>query len=146
MRRQRRHLALVVDEHGTVIGLLTLEDVLEELVGEIDDEFDTAAEGLIRRDADELRVGGASPVRLVARELGVTVDAPHETTLNGYFIERLGRVPRAGEAVELQGARLEVIAGDETQITELAVRTAPITGPASGAESGLGDRPDRPSG
>jgi CBS domain containing-hemolysin-like protein len=53
MRRGRRHVALVVDEHGTVIGLLTLEDVLEEIVGEIDDEFDTAAEQL------QLRVRGA---------------------------------------------------------------------------------------
>jgi CBS domain-containing protein len=72
MRRQQRHLGLVVDEHGTVTGLLTLEDVLEELVGEIDDEFDPAAEQLIQRRDGELRVDGSAPVRLVAGELGHT--------------------------------------------------------------------------
>jgi CBS domain containing-hemolysin-like protein len=125
MRREKRHLALVVDEHGTVTGLLTLEDVLEELVGEIDDEFDTAAAQLIRRHGGELRVEGSAPVRLVARELGITLDAPHESTLNGHLIEQLGRVPEPGETVEFDGARLEVIAGDDAQITLLAVRAAP---------------------
>jgi CBS domain containing-hemolysin-like protein len=106
-------------------GVLTLEDVLEELVGEIDDEFDTAAEELIQRQDGELRVHGSGPVRLVARELDLTLDAPHETTLNGHLIEQIGRVPHPGETVELDGARLEVIAGDDTHITKLAVRSAP---------------------
>jgi CBS domain containing-hemolysin-like protein len=69
MRREQRHLALVVDEHGTVTGLPTLEDVLEELVGEIDDEFDTGAEQLIQRQDSEPRVDGSAPVRLVAASL-----------------------------------------------------------------------------
>jgi CBS domain containing-hemolysin-like protein len=125
MRRRQRHLALVVDEHGTVTGLLTLEDVLEELVGEIDDEFDTAAEELIERDGGEVRIDGSAPVRLVARELGLTLDAPHEATVSGHLIEHLGRVPRAGETVELDGARLEVLDADATQIARLAVRGAP---------------------
>jgi len=125
MRRQQRPLALVVDEHGTVTGLLTLEDVLEELVGEIDDEFDTAAEQLIHHENGQLRIDGSAPVRLVARELGLKLDAPHETTLNGHLIEHLGRVPHPGETVELDGTRLEVIGGDDTQITHLAVRSAP---------------------
>jgi CBS domain containing-hemolysin-like protein len=124
MRRGRRHVALVVDEHGTVIGLLTLEDVLEELVGEIDDEFDTAAEQLIQRADGEIRIDGAAPLRLVARELGLTIDAPHETTVNGHLIESLGRVPQAGETVELDGARLEVLAGDASQVSQLRVRGA----------------------
>jgi CBS domain containing-hemolysin-like protein len=125
MRRQRRHVALVVDEHGTVTGLLTLEDVLEELVGEIDDEFDTDAEQLVHREDGELRIDGSVPVRLVARELGLNLDAPHETTLNGHLIEYLGRVPHPGETVELEAARLEVLAGDDTQISQVAVRSAP---------------------
>lgn len=124
MRRERRHVALVVDEHGTVTRLLTLEDVLEELVGEIDDEFDTAAEQLVHREDGELRLDGSVPVRPVARELGLTLDAPHETTLNGHLIEHLGRVPHTGETIELEGARLEVLAGD-TQISQVAVRSAP---------------------
>lgn len=122
MRHQQRHLALVVDEHGTVTGLLTLEDVLEELIGEIDDEFDTASEKLIQRQDGEIRIDGSAPVRLVARELGLSLDAPHESTLNGHLIEQLGRVPRPGETVELDGARLEVLTGDDTQISQLKLR------------------------
>ena len=61
MRRQRRHVALVIDEHGTVTGLLALEDVLEQLVGEIDDEFDIDAEQLVHREDGELRLDGSVP-------------------------------------------------------------------------------------
>ena len=125
MRRQQPHLALVVDEHGTVIGLLTLEDVLEELVGEIDDEFDTATEQLIERDNGSIRLDGAAPVRLVARELGIALDAPHEATLNGHVIETLGRVPHAGETIHVDGIELEVLAGDDTHVTQLQVNGAP---------------------
>ena len=125
MRRQRRHVALVIDEHGTVTGLLALEDVLEQLVGEIDDEFDIDAEQLVHRKDGELRLDGSVPVRLVARELGLVLDASHETTLNGHLIEQLGRVPHPGETVELDGARLEVLAGDDTQISHVAVRSSP---------------------
>ncbi|MGH3357540.1 MAG: hemolysin family protein, partial [Nocardioidaceae bacterium] len=94
MQARGSHMARVADAHGTVLGVVMLEDVLEELVGEIDDEFDTAAELLIRRHEGELRIDGSAPVRLVARELGLTLDAPHESTLNGHLIERLGRVPQ----------------------------------------------------
>jgi hypothetical protein len=70
-------------------------------------------------------IDGSVPVRLVARELGLTLDAPHETTLNGHLIEHLGRVPHPGETVELDGARLEGLTGDDTEISQVAVRSAP---------------------
>jgi CBS domain containing-hemolysin-like protein len=124
MRRQQPHLALVVDEHGTVVGLITLEDVLEELVGEIDDEFDTTGAQLIQHDNGRVRIDGAAPVRLVARELGLALDAQHETTLSGHLIEHLGRVPRPGELVQLDGIELEVLCRDDVHINELAAPTA----------------------
>lgn len=122
MRRSRHHVALVVDEHGTVTGLITLEDVIEELIGEIDDEFDTEAEQLLWRTDQRMHVDGAAPVRLVARELGVDLDLdqPHEATMSGLLIERLGRVPRPGEVVHLDGVAFEVLDANDTHVGRVA--------------------------
>jgi CBS domain containing-hemolysin-like protein len=121
LRAQRRHIALVVDEHGTVVGLLTLEDVLEELVGEIEDEFDPQAETLVRRVDGVVRIDGAAPLRLVAERLGLKLDELHEATIGGHLVEELGRVPQPGEVVELHGAPFTVAGADETSVTRLEV-------------------------
>jgi CBS domain containing-hemolysin-like protein len=136
MRRDGRHIALVVDEHGTVTGLLTLEDVLEELVGEIDDEFDTVNEQLVRREGDGLHIDGSTPVRIVSRELGLELDAPHETTIGGHIIDQLGRVPEPGEVVRLGDIPVEVTAVDDVQVQELVARNA-------ARSDGAGEQRDR---
>jgi CBS domain containing-hemolysin-like protein len=121
MRHARRHIALVHDEHGTVIGLITLEDILEELVGEIEDEFDPEQPDPIRVEDDGLHIDGSAAAREVADHLGFDLEAHHETTIGGYLSEELGRVPQAGEEVELHGRRFRVLGVDETRVTELAL-------------------------
>jgi CBS domain containing-hemolysin-like protein len=121
MRRERRHLGLVHDEHGTVVGLVTLEDILEEIVGEIEDEFDPERADPIRVDGDMVRIDGSASAREVAERLGFELEGHHETTIGGYLSEELGRVPRPGEEVVLHERRFEVLGVDETRVTELAL-------------------------
>jgi CBS domain containing-hemolysin-like protein len=121
MRERRVHLALVHDEHGTVIGLLTLEDILEELVGEIEDEFDERQEDFFEDEGGRLLVDGQAPVRLLAERIDFELDGHHETTVGGYVADRLGRLPAEGEVVEIEGRRMEILVTDETRIVRLAV-------------------------
>jgi CBS domain containing-hemolysin-like protein len=124
MRADRLHLALVHDEHGTVTGLITMEDILEELVGEIADEFDADEVDAFRQEGDQLSVDGSAPVRLLAERLGVVLDGPHESTVGGHLSEELARVPDVGETVPLLGRRARILEVDGTRIARLAVLAA----------------------
>jgi CBS domain containing-hemolysin-like protein len=119
LQRRRQHMALVVDEHGTTIGLVTLEDILEELVGEIEDEFDPETVEQIRRDGDVAHVDGSTPIRLLAQELGMELPDPHEATIGGHILEMLGRMPEIGEVIDLDGYRAEVESVADARITSL---------------------------
>ena len=99
LRKQREHLALVVDEHGTTVGLITLEDVIEEIVGEIEDEFDPEEREPVREEGDATVIAGWAPVRLVEERLGIDLADHHEATLGGVILEHLGRLPEPGEEV-----------------------------------------------
>jgi CBS domain containing-hemolysin-like protein len=124
MQRRRQHMALVVDEHGTTVGLVTLEDILEELVGEIEDEFDPAAEQHIRRDGDATVVDGSTPIRLLAQELGIEIEDPHEATIGGHILELLGRMPDVGEQIDLDGYSARVESVSDARITGLRFQRA----------------------
>ncbi len=139
LRREHAHIALVVDEHGTTIGLVTLEDIIEEIVGEIEDEFDADHAELIEQRGGRAMVSGAAPIRLVAERLGVEVEDPHEATIGGHVVELLGRVPEVGELVEVDGHVMEVTAVDETRVAELAVVGLSPTKDADGQHGHEGD-------
>jgi CBS domain containing-hemolysin-like protein len=122
MRRGRHHMALVVDEHGTTVGLVTLEDIVEELVGEIEDEFDPRAQRHIRRDGDDWIVDGTTPISDLQEVLPIQLSDPHEATVGGYLLEALGRVPEPGEKVELDGYEAEVLEVDEARVVTVRLR------------------------
>jgi len=109
MRSTQTHLACVVDEHGGIEGIITLEDLLEEIVGEINDEFDEEVRSQIQREGDNYLLDGMLAVRDANRVLGL--DLPEDsgyTTISGFLMAKSGRLLVAGEAVEHNGARFIV--------------------------------------
>ncbi len=120
-RTGRSHLAMVVDEFGTVIGMLTVEDVLEQIVGRIEDEYDEKVE---RRgpEADEVELDGTVRIRDLESEYGIEIspDAGFET-LAGFLLFRLGDIPQAGASVEYQGRRFTVLEMDRNRIARVRI-------------------------
>jgi magnesium and cobalt transporter len=110
-RSNRNHLAIVIDEFGSVAGLVTIEDVLEEIVGEIEDEFDEAdAESGIYTLADGThRVAGDADIAEVNGAFGTSLPSDEFDTIGGLIAHEHGRVPRRGEVVELGGLRFVVM-------------------------------------
>jgi putative hemolysin len=125
MQSQQFHMAIVVDEYGGTAGLVTLEDLLEEIVGEITDEYDVEGPGIERLPSGSLRVPGQLPINDLNEELGVELPDDEWDTVGGLVFNLLGHVPVEGEAVKLQGLefRTERVQGRRiasVQITRVA--------------------------
>ena len=134
LRRQREHVALVVDEHGTAVGLVTLEDILEEIVGEIEDEFDSAEQPEVVRDGDAFKVAGGAALRTVREKLGVDVGEHHEATIGGHVLEGLGRLPDEGESVKLDGIVWEIVSVRDGRIVEMRSHGTAAAGADGGGD------------
>ena len=121
MRSRRQHIALVVDEFGSVTGLVALEDLLEELIGDFEDESDRRRPLRRRSDGAVIVPGSLRPDEL-ASHLDVRLPDGDWETVAGYVIAELGRLAEVGDAVDANGCRLEVIRMDGHRVIELAVR------------------------
>lgn len=108
MRRGRRHAALVIDEHGGTAGIVTLEDLIEELIGEIRDEYDVAELGIERLGEGRYLVPGGLRIDEAGARLGIELPEGEYETVAGFLMDRLGRIPRRRDVVEHQGWRLRV--------------------------------------
>ena len=121
-KKRKIHLAIVVDEYGGTAGLITLEDVLEELVGDIQDEFD-AEEALIKRiDDDTALCNGRVRLDEFNEVLGLDLPEGEADTLGGFLYEMIGRVPRVGETVSRSGIELKVHSVVRQRIDEVLVK------------------------
>jgi CBS domain containing-hemolysin-like protein len=121
-RQARVQLAMVVDEYGGTAGLVTLEDVVEELVGEIRDEYDTEAEP-IAREADDVYVfSGKVGIGEMADRLGVEIENGGFETVGGFVLARAGRVPAVGERFETDGLEVEVLEAERRRIHKVRIR------------------------
>lgn len=140
---RRIHLAVVVDEYGGTDGLVTLEDVLEELVGEIVDETDVAEEPIQRVSRNEILAAGDADLREINHVFNTAFPQLEHRSLNGYLLDELGRVPKEGEVVERDGVVVEVVEATDTQVRRVRLRrTLPVVeavAPASELEERRGE-------
>ncbi|MEZ5500393.1 MAG: transporter associated domain-containing protein [Steroidobacteraceae bacterium] len=121
-RRNRNHMAIVVDEYGGVAGLVTIEDALEQIVGEIDDEYDVEEESDIRReDARQFIVGGTTLIETFNEHFGSRFPDEQFDTVAGLLLHHLGRMPRRGESISLDGFEFRVIRADRRRVQSLRV-------------------------
>ena len=120
----RNHLAIVVDEYSGVAGIITIEDVLEQIVGDIEDEhdIDEEADNLIALDNGDIRVKGITELEQFNERLGTHFEVEDIETVAGLVIQHLGRVPKMGEIIEIDGIEFEVQRADPRQIHILLAR------------------------
>ncbi|MUN61993.1 DUF21 domain-containing protein [Kocuria sediminis] len=133
MRKNGQHIGLVVDEYGGTAGIVTLEDLVEELVGEIYDEFDAGLrehEDTVLRSGEAVLVDGGLIIQEVPEETGLTIPEGHYETVGGFVMDRLGRVARPGDAVQVDGYRLEVLAVDRSRVERVRITRLPDGGPS----------------
>ena len=113
---RRIHMGIIADEFGGTDGLATLEDILEELVGEIVDETDVDEEALIRISKTEVMAPGGIDVREINYAFNVALPQLEHRSLNGFILEELGHVPEPGETVERAGVKIEILMASDTQV------------------------------
>jgi CBS domain containing-hemolysin-like protein len=136
MRKHRRAVAVVVDEYGGVAGLLTVKDLLETLVGDLHDEFDSEEEpAIVRVDGTRWLVDGQTNIDVVNERLGMEVPDGEYVTLGGLLFERFGHIPMEGEHVVVGEWDLRVVEMDKRRVAQVV---ATNIGHPSGAASPIG--------
>lgn len=128
----RLQLAMVVDEYGGTAGLVTVEDVVEELVGEIHDEYDAETEPVVRESDDTFVFSAKVAIGEVAERLGVEIEEGAFETVGGFVLSRVGRVPAVGERFEFEGLDVEILEAERRRIHKIRIRRHP---PAPGVEA-----------
>jgi putative hemolysin len=129
-RRTNQHMSVVVDEYGSTVGVVTLEDLLEEIVGEIEDEFDLPDESVERVDETTIRLDGTFPIDDFNEEFGTTLEHEDYHTIAGFVFDLIGRAAEPGDEVRSDGLRFTVLDVEGSRILRLEVEFLPDIEPA----------------
>jgi len=122
-RSSRNHLAIVINEHGGTAGLVTMEDVLEQIVGDIEDEFDEDAEKTIfQTGSNSWRAMGATEIEIFNRAFNTSVPDDDYDTLGGWFTAELGRIPKRGDTLDFEGLNMTVVGADNKRVLWLHIQ------------------------
>jgi magnesium and cobalt transporter len=122
-RASRNHMAVVVDEYGGVAGLVTIEDVLEQIVGDIEDEFDfdESADNIVLDNAGRYRVKATTEIEDFNEKFGTAFADDDYDTIGGLVIHRLGRLPKRGETIDVDSMRMQVLRADSRRVHTLLI-------------------------
>lgn len=124
-QQKRIQMAIVVDEYGGTAGLVTVEDVLEELVGEIRDEYDVEVEPVVRESEGVFTFSAKVAIEDMTDRLGMTIDDDGFETVGGYVLSRAGRVPSVGERFAVDGIEIEVLEAERRRVHRVRARRMP---------------------
>lgn len=124
--KKKQHVALVVDEYGVIQGMLTLEDILEEIVGDIEDEYDQQAAGVIKPiGTNSYEIEGTYTVRDFNRSMGTSIPSDQAVTLAGLYLAKAKRIPETGDELLIEGHKFEVMRRTHNQIELLKITPLP---------------------
>lgn len=135
-QHRQLQIAIVVDEYGGTAGLVTLEDLLEEIVGEIRDEYDVETEAVVDEPGGSYLVTGKADVHTVAEHLGLEIEPEGFETFAGYVLSRIGRVPATGERFEVDGLDIEVLDAERRRVHRMRVKRLAVAADAPVERSG----------
>jgi len=124
-QRQQTQCAIVVDEYGGTAGLVTIEDLLEEIVGEIRDEYDVEAEPIVDEGGGRFVVSGKVSIDEIAQRLGVQIEREGFETVGSYLLSHVGRVPAVGERFDVDGLSVEVVDAERRRINKVRMSRSP---------------------
>lgn len=120
-RTMRQHIAIVMDEYGGTAGLVTLEDLLEEIVGEVSDPFDRVRPAFIKQPDGSILIDGMTLIEDVNQHLGLNLEEPNYDTIAGYVLGKLGRIADVNDVIEEDGVRIKVVAMDGLRIAKVSL-------------------------